>query len=177
MHHFRRWDYSVSIWRAAPVERTLVAVLGKQLTQEGEKMMQKLVVSAVVLTLVVVTLSTFVGCSQHDDLVFGQVPAPGGSGGSAPSLDPALVGRWEHTTENWTEQLHLLKDGTALRYTNGIKGAGNGFTWRAENGRFYQFDNGGREGWWRDYKLSGTSLTFIVPERDGKSTETVFKKR
>jgi len=27
MHHFRRWDYSVSIWRAAPVERLLLPCL------------------------------------------------------------------------------------------------------------------------------------------------------
>jgi len=124
-------------------------------------------VSAVVLVLAAITLSTFVGCGQSGNLALGQPPLPNSSGSSS-SLDSALVGRWVRTGKairHSSANMDILRDKTGLCDYGG-DGKGAAMVWKVESGRFYEIY--GTSGYVWDYKISGTTLK--MTNGDGEST-------
>jgi hypothetical protein len=122
--------------------------------------------SAVVLVLAAVTLSTFVGCGQSDDLVFGQPTLP--QSNSVASLEAALVGRWVREGKNIANSsvnMDLLRDKTGICDYGG-DGKGAAMVWKVESGRFYEVY--GTSGYVWNYKISGTTLT--LTNGNGEST-------
>jgi len=146
-------------------------------------MKKDFVASAVVVTLAMAMLSTLVGCGSSSDSVFAQnSPAVTVGSNSAISIDPALLGRWkveegQPHSSSALFAMDLLNDGTGV--SGGMEGVpdsvwGRGFTWRAENGRFYLFLHNlalGGGGW--NYKISEETLTLTT---DGGRSST-YKKR
>jgi len=122
--------------------------------------------SAVVLVLVVVSLSALVGCGQSGGLAFGQPTLPRSNSDDA--LESAFVGRWAREGKdipNSSVNMDLLKDRTGLCNFGG-DAKGTAMVWKVEGGRFYEVY--GTVGYVWNYRISGTTLT--LTNGNGEST-------
>jgi hypothetical protein len=130
--------------------------------------MKKIACLVVCFSLLLCSLVCFVGCGSSNDFAFAQ-------GGAGVIGDSALMGRWvgDGQDSDFPRNMDLLKNGTGISYDSSATGAGAGFNWSTENGRFYTIVSGGRSNVWV-YKISGGTLTLTSP--DGKYSAT-YKKQ